>query len=126
MAERVARWNAVAAAWSTAGGGVGGGVEEDAEGGEVGSGCGVVVSEEGCVGLASGGFGLEPWIGRAFGALLAIPCPPGTDPTAAATAAMDTAGPGFLDGAAGISFALRASAGTAPPCTAWDACLLIA
>ncbi|MFB7270637.1 lanthionine synthetase C family protein [Streptomyces sp. NPDC056244] len=59
-------------------------------------------------------------------ALLATICPPGTDPKAAAAAAVNEAGPGFLDGAAGIALALLAPATTTPPRTAWDTCLLIA
>ncbi|MFE9687156.1 lanthionine synthetase C family protein [Streptomyces sp. NPDC006285] len=59
-------------------------------------------------------------------ALLATICPPGTDPAAAAPTVATEAGPGFLDGAAGIALALLASATTTPPRTAWDACLLIA
>ncbi|MCX5321780.1 lanthionine synthetase C family protein [Streptomyces sp. NBC_00120] len=56
--------------------------------------------------------------------LLATICPPGTDPAAAAVTVANEAGPGFLDGAAGIALALLAP--TTPPRTAWDACLLIA
>jgi hypothetical protein len=59
-------------------------------------------------------------------ALLATICPPGTDPVAAAATVANAAGPGFLDGAAGIALALLALATTTPPRTAWDACLLIA
>ncbi|WP_413754916.1 lanthionine synthetase C family protein [Streptomyces sp. MMBL 11-3] len=58
-------------------------------------------------------------------ALLATICPPGADPAAAAPTVANEAGPGFLDGAAGIALALVAST-TTPPRTAWDACLLIA
>jgi hypothetical protein len=58
-------------------------------------------------------------------ALLAAICPPGTDPAVAAPTLAAESGPGFLDGAAGISLALLAPA-TTPPRTAWDACLLIA
>ncbi|MFG2520174.1 lanthionine synthetase C family protein [Streptomyces sp. NPDC048527] len=56
--------------------------------------------------------------------LLATICPPGTNPAAAAVTVANEAGPGFLDGAAGIALALLAP--TTPPRTAWDACLLIA
>jgi hypothetical protein len=61
-------------------------------------------------------------------ALLAAVCPPGADPHAAAKAAVhnEEAGPGFLDGAAGIALALLAPATTTPPCSAWDSCLLVA
>ncbi|MFD9540839.1 lanthionine synthetase C family protein [Streptomyces sp. NPDC060022] len=61
----------------------------------------------------------------AIPALLATICPLGTDPAAAAATMANTAGPGFLDGAAGIALALLAPT-TTPPRTAWDACLLIA
>ncbi|MFD9441819.1 lanthionine synthetase C family protein [Streptomyces sp. NPDC060006] len=57
--------------------------------------------------------------------LLATICPPGTDPATAAPTVANEAGPGFLDGAAGIALALLAPT-TTPPRTAWDACLLIA
>ncbi|MFF1594826.1 lanthionine synthetase C family protein [Streptomyces sp. NPDC058286] len=56
--------------------------------------------------------------------LLATICPAGTDPAAAAVTVAKEAGPGFLDGAAGIALALLAL--TTPPRTAWDACLLVA
>jgi hypothetical protein len=59
-------------------------------------------------------------------ALLATICPPGTDPAATAATVANEAGPGFLDGAAGIALALLAPATTTPPRTAWDACLLLA
>ncbi|HEY5836949.1 lanthionine synthetase C family protein [Streptomyces sp.] len=61
-------------------------------------------------------------------ALLTAVCPPGTDPEAAVSALIqdEEVGPGFLDGAAGIALALLAPATGTPPCTAWDACLLIA
>ncbi|MFI1415006.1 lanthionine synthetase C family protein [Streptomyces sp. NPDC020707] len=59
-------------------------------------------------------------------ALLTTICPPGTDPAAAAPTLANEAGPGFLDGAAGIALALLAPATTMLPRTAWDACLLIA
>ncbi|MFD8509784.1 lanthionine synthetase C family protein [Streptomyces antimycoticus] len=60
--------------------------------------------------------------------LLTTVCPPGTVPEDAAMAAIrdDEAGPGFLNGAAGIALALLAPATTTPPRSAWDACLLIA
>ncbi|MFV5994993.1 lanthionine synthetase C family protein [Streptomyces sp. NPDC056231] len=59
-------------------------------------------------------------------ALLATICPPGTDPAPAAAIVANEAGPGFLDGVAGIALALLAPATITPPRTAWDACLLIA
>jgi hypothetical protein len=61
-------------------------------------------------------------------ALLASVCPPSTDPQAAAKAAVhdEEAGPGFLNGAAGIALALLAPATTTPPRSAWDSCLLVA
>ena len=46
--------------------------------------------------------------------------------TATALIQDEEAGPGFLDGAAGIALALLAPSTTAPPRSAWDACLLIA
>lgn len=60
--------------------------------------------------------------------LLTPICPPGTDPEDAAMAVIrdNDAGPGFLNGAAGIALALLAPATTTPPRSAWDACLLIA
>ncbi|WP_438470933.1 lanthionine synthetase C family protein [Streptomyces asiaticus] len=60
--------------------------------------------------------------------LLTTICPPGTVPEDAAMAAIrdDEAGPGFLNGAAGIALALLAPATSTPPRSAWDACLLIA
>ncbi|WP_443063628.1 lanthionine synthetase C family protein [Streptomyces sp. NBC_00663] len=64
----------------------------------------------------------------AIPALLTLPCPPGADPDETAIEIADDkdAGPGFLDGAAGIALALMAPATQAPPRTSWDACLLIA
>ena len=64
----------------------------------------------------------------AIPALLALPCPPGADPDETARTVVNDkdAGPGFLDGAAGIALALMAPAAQAPPRTSWDACLLIA
>jgi hypothetical protein len=61
-------------------------------------------------------------------ALLATAHPPGTDPELAATALTqdEERGPGLLDGAAGTALALLATSTTAPPRSAWDACLLIA
>ncbi|MFE3601284.1 lanthionine synthetase C family protein [Streptomyces sp. NPDC059142] len=59
-------------------------------------------------------------------ALLATICPPGTDPATAAATVVREAGPGYLDGAAGIALALLAPATRTPPRTTWDACLLIA
>lgn len=58
--------------------------------------------------------------------LLNAICPPGTDPTAAAAVMVEGgAGPGLLDGAAGIALALLVPATDTPPRTAWDACLLL-
>ncbi|MFE6692169.1 lanthionine synthetase C family protein [Streptomyces sp. NPDC057743] len=58
--------------------------------------------------------------------LLATLLPPGTAPDEAATALVaNEAGAGLLDGAAGTALALLAAAGTEPPRTAWDTCLLI-
>ncbi|MFH9227677.1 lanthionine synthetase C family protein [Streptomyces lydicus] len=64
----------------------------------------------------------------AISPLLTAVCPPGTDPEDAARAVIqdEEAGPGFLNGAAGMALALLAPATTAPPLSAWDACLLIA
>ena len=61
-------------------------------------------------------------------ALLAAVCPPGTDPATAAAALVrdEDAGPGFLDGAAGIALAVLAPATRTPSPTAWDSCLLVA
>ncbi|MGW0557306.1 lanthionine synthetase C family protein [Streptomyces sp. NPDC002926] len=63
----------------------------------------------------------------AITALLAVVCPPGTDPADAAMAVVrdEEAGPGFLNGAAGIALALLSPATAKPPRSAWDACLLI-
>ncbi|TLQ46068.1 lanthionine synthetase C family protein [Streptomyces marianii] len=60
--------------------------------------------------------------------LLTAVCPPGTVPedTAEAVIRDKEAGPGFLNGAAGMALALLAPATTTPPQSAWDACLLIA
>ncbi|KQX77084.1 hypothetical protein [Streptomyces sp. Root1310] len=38
----------------------------------------------------------------------------------------DRAGPGLLDGAAGIALAVHSAASAVPPRNGWDACLLIA
>ncbi|MDQ0578296.1 lanthionine synthetase LanC family protein [Streptomyces rishiriensis] len=58
--------------------------------------------------------------------LLATLIPPGAAPEEATTALVsDPAGPGLLDGAAGIALAALSTAG-AKPRTSWDACLLIA
>ncbi|RLU80170.1 lanthionine synthetase [Streptomyces griseocarneus] len=58
--------------------------------------------------------------------LLTAICPPDTIPTALAAAIVDgNAGPGLLDGAAGIALALLTPATNTPPRTAWDACLLL-
>ncbi|WP_405889492.1 lanthionine synthetase C family protein [Streptomyces sp. NBC_00133] len=64
----------------------------------------------------------------AIPSLLTTVCPPGTDPADAATAVVqdEEAGPGFLNGAAGMALALLAPATATPPLSAWDACLLIA
>ncbi|MCX5327825.1 lanthionine synthetase C family protein [Streptomyces sp. NBC_00140] len=63
----------------------------------------------------------------AIPALLTLPCPPGTDPDETAMFIVNDkdAGPGLLDGAAGIGLALMAPATKAPPRSSWDACLLI-
>nr|WP_202512339.1 lanthionine synthetase C family protein [Streptomyces sp. SID3343] len=60
--------------------------------------------------------------------LLHAVCPPGTHPDQCARAVVqdEKAGPGFLDGAAGISLALLAPATSTPPRSGWDTCLLIA
>ncbi|MFJ2632186.1 lanthionine synthetase C family protein [Streptomyces sp. NPDC087422] len=60
--------------------------------------------------------------------LLASVCPPDIDPATTATALVqdEKAGPGFLDGAAGVALALQAPASGAPPTTSWDSCLLLA
>ncbi|MBT2420750.1 lanthionine synthetase C family protein [Streptomyces sp. ISL-22] len=64
----------------------------------------------------------------AIPALLAAVHPPGTDPVLAATTLIqdEERGPGLLNGAAGIALALLPPSTTAPPRSAWDACLLIA
>jgi hypothetical protein len=64
----------------------------------------------------------------AIPALLTTVCPPDTNPEDAARAAVQDqeAGPGFLNGAAGIALALLSSAAATQPRSAWDACLLIA
>ncbi|MFF7192844.1 lanthionine synthetase C family protein [Streptomyces sp. NPDC008079] len=64
----------------------------------------------------------------AIPALLSTVCSPGIDPATAAAALVqdEKAGPGFLDGAAGIALALLSSATTSPPLSAWDSCLLLA
>ncbi|MCQ4084380.1 lanthionine synthetase C family protein [Streptomyces sp. RB6PN25] len=61
-------------------------------------------------------------------ALLTAIYPPGTDPREAALTMVqdEEAGPGFLNGAAGIALALQTPATAVPPRSAWDACLLIA
>jgi hypothetical protein len=61
-------------------------------------------------------------------ALLTAVCPPGTDPANAAAALVrdEDAGPGFLNGAAGIALAILAPATATPSPTAWDTCLLVA
>ncbi|MET9218594.1 lanthionine synthetase C family protein [Streptomyces sp. NPDC003300] len=60
--------------------------------------------------------------------LLAAVCPPGTDPASVAKALVqdEEAGPGFLDGAAGVALALIAPATASPPLSTWDSCLLLA
>ncbi|MFE2842561.1 lanthionine synthetase C family protein [Streptomyces scopuliridis] len=60
--------------------------------------------------------------------LLTAACPPGTLPedTARSVIQDEEAGPGFLNGAAGMALALLTPATTAPPQSAWDTCLLIA
>ncbi|WP_129307260.1 lanthionine synthetase C family protein [Streptomyces sp. L2] len=64
----------------------------------------------------------------AIPALLTAVIPPGNDPELMATALLsdEQTGPGLLDGAAGIALALLAPSTTAPPRSAWDACLLLA
>jgi hypothetical protein len=53
--------------------------------------------------------------------------PPDTSAEHAATALLTAVGrgPGFLDGAAGVALAVLAPSTAAPPCSDWDACLLI-
>ncbi|GGQ97622.1 MULTISPECIES: lanthionine synthetase C family protein [Streptomyces] len=59
--------------------------------------------------------------------LLATLIPPGAAPHEATAALVNgRAGPGLLDGAAGIALAVLSAAGAQPPRTGWDACLLIA
>ncbi|MFP3991019.1 lanthionine synthetase C family protein [Streptomyces sp. E11-3] len=60
--------------------------------------------------------------------LLTSVSPTGITPKDAALAMVqdEGAGPGFLNGAAGIALALLSPATAAPPRSAWDACLLIA
>ncbi|MFE4976088.1 lanthionine synthetase C family protein [Kitasatospora sp. NPDC056651] len=50
--------------------------------------------------------------------------PPRTDPDEQAHHLLETAGPGFLEGAAGTALALLAPATGTIPATSWDACLL--
>ncbi|MEV7189167.1 lanthionine synthetase LanC family protein [Kitasatospora sp. NPDC093102] len=50
--------------------------------------------------------------------------PPGADPDKQARHLLATAGPGFLEGAAGTALALLAPATGTAPATRWDACLL--
>jgi hypothetical protein len=61
---------------------------------------------------------------EALPALLNAICPSATDPFDVTVT--NEAGPGFLDGAAGIALAVLAPATATPPHTRWDACLLIA
>ncbi|MEV5984919.1 lanthionine synthetase C family protein [Streptomyces sp. NPDC052051] len=59
--------------------------------------------------------------------LLSTLFPPGAAPEEAVTALVGgSAGLGLLDGAAGTALGVLTAAGTEPPRTAWDACLLIA
>ncbi|MEJ8632423.1 lanthionine synthetase C family protein [Streptomyces sp. MS2.AVA.5] len=60
--------------------------------------------------------------------LLSAVYPRGNHPIATATTVLrdEEAGPGFLNGAAGIALAITAPATATSPRTAWDACLLIA
>lgn len=60
-------------------------------------------------------------------ALLTAVVPPGADPDDTVTELMnaDDAGPGLLDGAAGVALATLAPGSGSPPRSAWDACLLI-
>jgi hypothetical protein len=59
--------------------------------------------------------------------LLDVVHPAGADPCRTAAALLRPAGcgPGFLEGAAGVALGVLAAGGNAPPCSAWDACLLI-
>ncbi|WP_346766359.1 lanthionine synthetase LanC family protein [Streptomyces sp. CB01881] len=50
--------------------------------------------------------------------------PPGTDPDEQARRLLASAGPAFLDGAAGTALALLSPASGTTPATRWDACLL--
>ncbi|MBV6699402.1 lanthionine synthetase C family protein [Kitasatospora aureofaciens] len=52
--------------------------------------------------------------------------PPRTDPDEQARRLLDSAGPAFLEGAAGTALALLAPATGTAPATRWDACLLTA
>ncbi|MYS23587.1 Lanthionine synthetase C-like protein [Streptomyces sp. DvalAA-14] len=60
--------------------------------------------------------------------LLRAVCPPHTDPSTVAAALIqgEQAGPGFLDGAAGIALGLLFPATATPPNSTWDSCLLLA
>ncbi|MFC4035818.1 lanthionine synthetase C family protein [Streptomyces polygonati] len=60
--------------------------------------------------------------------LLAAVCPPGTAPATVAKALVqdEKAGPGFLDGAAGVALTLIAPATVSSPLSTWDSCLLLA
>lgn len=60
--------------------------------------------------------------------LLTAACPTDTLPkdTARSVIQDEEAGPGFLNGAAGMALALLAPATSTPPQSAWDTCLLIA
>jgi hypothetical protein len=64
----------------------------------------------------------------AIPALLSAVCSPGTDPASVAKALVqdEKAGPGFLDGAAGVALALFAPATASSPLSTWDSCLLLA
>ncbi|WP_405583542.1 lanthionine synthetase C family protein [Streptomyces sp. NBC_01190] len=64
----------------------------------------------------------------AIPALLTAVCPPDTNPAAVAAALIqdEKAGPGFLNGAAGIALALLSPATATPPTSPWDSCLLLA
>jgi Lanthionine synthetase C-like protein len=61
-------------------------------------------------------------------ALLSTVCSPGIDPASVAKALVrgEKAGPGFLDGAAGVALALFAPATASSPLSTWDSCLLLA
>ncbi|WP_224284737.1 lanthionine synthetase C family protein, partial [Streptomyces sp. LS1784] len=58
--------------------------------------------------------------------LLDITHPPHADPNEQARCLLATAGPAFLEGAAGTALALLAAATGTAPATCWDACLLTA